>query len=92
VFECRHNDILSLKKELVNACLINIVPVLYHAGVPWDDILPQVDSQLRASCKNLDKAAKSLLEKTKTDEQLTRAVAQLVDGVRNNCTGNLGYS
>ncbi|KAK0620088.1 isoprenoid synthase domain-containing protein [Immersiella caudata] len=87
-----HNDILSLKKELVNCCLINIVPVLYHAGVAWDDILPFLDAELKGCCRRLDEAAEALLEKTKGDAELTHATRKIIDGVRTNITGNLGYS
>ncbi|KAK0643757.1 isoprenoid synthase domain-containing protein [Cercophora newfieldiana] len=86
------NDIFSLKKELATCCLINAVPVLYYAGVLWDDLIPYPDAELKGSCSRLDEAADALLEKTKHDEQLAKAVRQIVDGVRTNCAGNLGYS
>ncbi|KAK4448361.1 isoprenoid synthase domain-containing protein [Podospora aff. communis PSN243] len=87
-----HNDILSLKKELVNCCLINVVPVLYHAGIAWDDIMPYLDNELKGCCRRLDEAAEALLKKTESSAGLTEATRQLIDGVRTNTTGNLGYS
>jgi hypothetical protein len=76
----------------VNCCLINIVPVLYHAGVQWDDIMPYLDTELQGCCRRLDEAAETLLEKTKGDADLTQATRKIIDGVRTNTTGNLGYS
>ncbi|KAK3318125.1 isoprenoid synthase domain-containing protein [Apodospora peruviana] len=91
-----HNDIFSLKKEIAHDCLINIIPVLYKAGSPWENIMHILTADLRENCERLDQAAALLLEKSRTlsggDPDLQRSLAQFVDGVRHNCTGNLNYS
>ncbi|KAK3352433.1 isoprenoid synthase domain-containing protein [Lasiosphaeria hispida] len=86
-----HNDILSLKKEVADNCIINMIPVLYFRGTPWEQIIPHLEAELEACCRRLDKAAEALLEKTAGDVQLRKAVETIVHSVRVNTTGNLGY-
>ncbi|KAK0715435.1 isoprenoid synthase domain-containing protein [Lasiosphaeris hirsuta] len=86
-----HNDILSLKKEIVDNCIINMIPVLYFGGMPWEQIISHLQVELEACCRRVDKAAEALLEKTAGDAQLSEAVESLVYSVRMNTTGNLGY-
>ncbi|KAK1831302.1 isoprenoid synthase domain-containing protein [Podospora conica] len=92
-----HNDILSFKKELAQNCLINIVPVLYRAGTPWEQIMPTLDAELRAAADRLDGAARGLVAAVRAfggpaGDAQAAAVERLVDGVRYACTGNLGYT
>ena len=57
----RHNDIYSCKKEVAQCCLINIIPVLYRAGCPWEQIMPTLEVALRESAGRLDQAASRLV-------------------------------
>lgn len=101
-----HNDIYSLQKEVSHNCLINLIPVLYRTGtVPWNRIMPTLDVELRAAADRLDATTRRLVEKVlartgagddkdgggQSAEAMAVAVERLVDGIRNNATGNLSY-
>lgn len=102
-----HNDIYSLQKEVSHNCLINLIPVLYRTGtVPWDRIMPTLDVELRAAADRLDATARRLVERVlvsngtgddgeygngQSAEAMAVAVERVVDGIRNNATGNLSY-
>jgi hypothetical protein len=83
---------LRLKKEIANNCAINIVPVIYLSGVPWDQIMPKLEADIEKSFKNLDAAANILVKRTMHDPELKKAMTQYIDGIRNNSTGNISYA
>ncbi|KAK3389252.1 isoprenoid synthase domain-containing protein [Podospora didyma] len=86
------NDVLSLKKEIANNCVINTVPVMYLSGVPWERIMPELEADIEKSRKNLDDAAQVLIEGTMSEPDVNRAMIHFIDGVKNNTTGNISYS
>lgn len=100
---CRDNDIYSCKKVVAQCCLINIIPVLYRAGCPWEQIMPTLEVALRESAVRLDQAASRLVlqvlmtsglgdgEDSVSAETMAVGVERLVDGIRYNATGNLSY-
>jgi hypothetical protein len=102
-FQPRHNDMYSCKKEVAQCCLINIIPVLYRAGCPWEQIMPALEVALRESAERLDQAASRLVlkvlmasglgdgEDDVSAEAIAVGVERLVDGIRYNATGNLSY-
>lgn len=88
----RHNDILSPSKEIASCCLINVVPVMFTAGMSWDAILPRLDAELYRSCQELDRAAETLIQRTMKDSRVVETLSKMIQGVRHCATGNLSYS
>jgi hypothetical protein len=86
------NDVLSLKKEIKSNCVINMVPVLYRAGKPWDKIVPYLMTEFHSSVARLDQAGAALEKMTATDPDLCQTVKKFVDGHRMNCMGNVLFS
>ncbi|KAK3952444.1 hypothetical protein QBC32DRAFT_341354 [Pseudoneurospora amorphoporcata] len=87
-----YNDILSFKKELATDFLINIIPILYFSGIPWDEVMPTIGDNMEAAAQRIDEATRKLIGITHNNSELKKAVVQFIDGIEISIAGNIGYS
>ncbi|KAJ4390315.1 hypothetical protein N0V85_007345 [Neurospora sp. IMI 360204] len=87
-----YNDIFSFKKELATSSLVNIIPVLYFSGIPWDEVMPTIGDNIEAAAQRIDEATEKLIGMTQDNSELKKAMVQFIDGIKINIAGNIGYS
>lgn len=73
-------------------CVVNLVPVLYKAGQPLEEVIPHLTQEMQTARDRLDAAAAKLDIKTRGDIELNKSVMNFIEGVRIMDTGTLAYS
>ncbi|KAI1452102.1 terpenoid synthase [Annulohypoxylon moriforme] len=90
------NDIYSVQKEIAQASLLNLVPVMFKNCDPTkqtlDTVTQDIEVMLRDSMKGFEDAAASLTEMTSDDEQVSKDTQSFIKWSRYFITGVLQWS
>ncbi|CAM1500430.1 Fc.00g095920.m01.CDS01 [Cosmosporella sp. VM-42] len=86
------NDILSLKKEIVTDCVINLVPILQCEGKSLQQVIQDLIADLQDSRDRFDHFASELNSFVSGEEPLAAALHKYLNGLRTNVTGTADYS
>ncbi|KAI1808456.1 terpenoid synthase [Daldinia bambusicola] len=92
------NDVYSVQKEIAQASLFNLVPVMYHNCSPkkqtLDAVTRGVEASLRESMRGFEQAAKALVEMASDDDDaaVSRDVQAFIKWCRYFITGVLQWS
>ncbi|KAI1464706.1 terpenoid synthase [Daldinia caldariorum] len=90
------NDVYSCQKEIAQASLFNLVPVMYHNCSPakqtLDTVTRDVEASLRESMRGFEEAAKALGEMVSDDAKVSRDVQAFIKWCRYFITGVLQWS
>ncbi|KAH6983187.1 isoprenoid synthase domain-containing protein [Ilyonectria sp. MPI-CAGE-AT-0026] len=87
------NDILSLKKEIVEGNIISIIPVKFHANgnSGLDQVVEEALNDIRLEMKAFDETASSL-NKLTSDGPFNKQTMQFVSYCRRSVTGTLTFT
>ncbi|KAI0850930.1 terpenoid synthase [Daldinia vernicosa] len=90
------NDIYSVQKEIAQASLFNLVPVMYKNCSPekqtLDTVTRGIEAALRESMKGFEEAAKALGEMASDNAEVSRDVQAFIKWCRHFITGVLQWS
>ncbi|KAK6950381.1 hypothetical protein Daesc_008708 [Daldinia eschscholtzii] len=90
------NDVYSVQKEIAQASLFNLVPVMYKNCSPekqtLDTVTRGVEAALQESMRGFEDAAKALGEMASDDAQVSRDVQAFIKWCRYFITGVLQWS
>ncbi|KAI1212333.1 terpenoid synthase [Annulohypoxylon truncatum] len=90
------NDIYSVQKEIAQASLLNLVPVMFKNCDPekqtLDTVTHDIEITLRDSMKGFEDAAASLTEITSHDSQVSKDTQSFIKWCRYFITGVLQWS
>ncbi|KAI1661663.1 terpenoid synthase [Daldinia decipiens] len=90
------NDIYSVQKEITQASLFNLVPVMYKNCSPekktLDTVTSGIEAALRESMRGFEEAAKALVEMASDNAEVSRDVQAFIKWCRYFITGVLQWS
>ncbi|KAI0115033.1 terpenoid synthase [Daldinia grandis] len=90
------NDIYSVQKEIAQASLFNLVPVMYKNCSPekqtLDTVTRGIEAALRESMRGFEEAAKALVEMASDNAEVSRDVQAFIKWCRHFITGVLQWS
>ncbi|KAI8966808.1 terpenoid synthase [Daldinia sp. FL1419] len=90
------NDIYSVQKEIAQASLFNLVPVMYKNCSPkkksLDTVTRGIEAALRESMKGFENAAKDLESMASDNAEVSRDVQAFIKWCRHFITGVLQWS
>ena len=86
------NDILSLKKELRTGCAINAVATLLTPENTLCDVVEDISRRLKSAVKELDEAAETLCNVTKTNRELNQNAIKYIDSCKAILVGTLEFT
>ena len=85
------NDLLSVKKEIVQGSAESLVPILYTKVKALPLVVEMILTTIRDSVNEFNIVSTRLLDRYEKQDKVSEALAQFVDGCRYSCTGNLSW-
>ncbi|QYS98843.1 Terpene synthase [Trichoderma simmonsii] len=86
------NDPLSLKKELDQDCVLNVVSALMTPETTLDDAIAQMLQKLKDAVQQFDEAAREFISQFVHNDNLHSLARELVDQYRRIATGLLEFT
>lgn len=86
------NDILSLKKELRDNCVLSLIPVCVYNGMELQTAIDTALEFLQGVVERFEAAAKRLMEYVGEDSPEYERALVFIDALRTTQTGNLLWS
>ncbi|KAK0113386.1 hypothetical protein ONS96_014252 [Cadophora gregata f. sp. sojae] len=86
------NDILSLKKELRDNCVLSLIPVYVYNGMDLQTAVDTTWEFLKGVVERFDAAAKRLLRYVGQDSQDYERTVVFIEALRTTQTGNMLWS